>query len=89
MTVQIANTYYSLQLLQWLEQYKGISEPRDKVKKSDAAANGSIYSPLKIVREFMYNIVILLLLELPYKSLPFKLLKSAPALPGLRFQVLF
>ena len=88
MTVQIANTYYSLQLLQWLEQYKGISEPepRDKVKKSDAAANGSIYSLLKLYGNLC---IILLLLELPYKSLPFKLLKSALALPGLRFQVLF
>ena len=87
MTVQIANTYYSLQLLQWLEQYKGISEPRDKVKKSDAAANGSIYPPLKLYGNLC--IILLLLLELPYKSLPFKLLKSALALPGLRFQVLF
>ena len=82
MTVQIANTYYILQLLQRLEQYKGISQ--DQVKKSDAAANGSIYSLLKLYGNLC---IMLLLLELPYKSLPFKLLKSALALPGLRFQV--
>ena len=84
MTVQIANTYYSLQLLQWLEQYKGISEPRDKVKKSDAAANGSIYSLLKLYGNLC---IMLLLLELPYKSLPFKLLKSALTLLGWGFRL--